>query len=195
MQEKLEETKATLTEAQAALPDDAPTWARAAITYELARVAGRQGRTDEAIATFDKVEALVPGHPAVARAKGEAYAAVWRWEKAAAAFEAATRGAPNDARAWRGLAQALGSLDRRQEALAAAQRGLALEPRDPHLLRSQSLAYSRLAPGSKVAKEARDAWLAHRRDELAPSIRGKCKDPSSDCQKERVPILARKMVQ
>lgn len=194
VQEKLEETKASLLQAQAALPEGAPTWGRAAILYELARVAGRQGRTDEALALFDKVEALVPGHPAVARARGDALAAVWRWELAAKAYRAATEGAPNDSRAWRGLAQALGSLDRRPESLAAAQAGLLLEPRDPHLLRSQSLAYARLAPGSSEAAAAREAWLTHRRDELAPSLRGKCKDPTSDCQRERIPIFARAMV-
>jgi predicted Zn-dependent protease len=156
-------------------------------------VAARQGRTDDAIVLFDQVDKLIPDHPSVARARGDAYAAVWRWEEAVGAYRAATVGAPNDSRAWRGLAQALGSLGRRHESLAAAQSGLGLEPRDPHLLRSQSLAYSKLAPGSKKAKDARRAWLDHRRDELAPSIKGKCKDPTSDCQKERVPIFARQM--
>ena len=193
LQEKLEETRATLTQAREALPEDAPVWARAAITYELGRVAGRQGRTDDAMVLFDEVDRLMPDHPAVARARGDALAAVWRWEKAAVAYEAVTRAAPNDSRGWRGLAQSLGSLGRRTESLAAAQSGLALEPRDPHLLRSQSLAYAKLAPGTPAAEKARKSWLEHRRDEEAPSIQGKCKDPTSECQKERVPVFVRTM--
>ena len=142
---------------------------------------------------FDQAEAIMPGHPAIPLARGKALAQVWRWEQAATAFEEATRRAPNDDRTWRGLANALGSLGKREEGLKAAQRGLKLEPRDAHLLRSQSLAYTKLDPDGPKAKLAHETWLKFRRDEKSSSIKGQCKDPDSDCQRERVPIPTREL--
>ncbi len=191
LQEHLPEARTALTHAQRVLPEDAPTWARASIMLELGKVAGRQGRTSQALEWMDKAEALAPKHPAIALARGDALAAVWRWDAASKAYRQATTLAPLDDRAWRGLTLSLGSLDKRQEALEAAQKGLVLEPRDPHLLRSQHFATKALWPGSPAATQAQDAWLAYKRDEEASQIQGRCADPSSACQQERVPIFAR----
>ena len=191
VQERLEEALTSLKAAEALLPKDAPDWGRAAVLLEQARVLGRQGRTQDAMEMLGRVDAIVPDHPATAKVRAEAHAQVWRWEEAAAAWTSVTRNAPRDDRGWRGLAIALGSLGRRGESLRAAQRGLALEPRDAHLLRSQSIALSRLAPDSEDAKAAQEAWLAYRRDEASSMIKGKCQDPDSDCQFERIPIPER----
>lgn len=196
IQERLEEARVNLEDARQALRDDpaAPDWARAAVLSELARVAGRQGRTDDAHKLLLEAARFAPGHPALALIRGDAHAQVWRWEEAAAAYAEAAQLAPRDARAWRGLAMSLGSLDLREASLRAAVRGLALEPRDPHLLRVQSLAWARLAPEDPRAGLAKEAWLAYRRDDEAPSIKGRCEDPTSgNCQRERVPIFVREL--
>ncbi|MEL6181197.1 MAG: tetratricopeptide repeat protein, partial [Myxococcota bacterium] len=191
VQERLDEALMSLTKAASVLPDDAPVWAKAAVLLEQARVLGRQGRTDDAVALLEKVEVLKPNHPASARVRAESYAQVWRWAEAAEAWIQVTQHAPRDDRGWRGLAIALGSLGKREAALTAAQTGLALEPRDAHLLRSQSLAFARLAPDSEKADVAHEVWMQYRRDEASPGIKGRCADPDSDCQFERVPIPER----
>ncbi len=193
VQEHLEEARHALETAHRLIPADAPKWAHGAVLGELARVAGRQGRTDDAVKLLEKADRVMPGHPALALIRGEAHAQVWRWEQAAEAYAVASKLAPNDARAWRGLAIALGSLGRREEALLAAEAGLALEPRDPHLLRVQSLSWGRLDPDDARADATREAWLAYRRDDMAPTIKGLCDDPSSDCQRERVAVMMREL--
>jgi hypothetical protein len=194
IQENQDEAKRAFEGAREALASDAPPWARASITLELAKVAGRQGRTDDAMALCDEAERLMPGHPAIPLARGEALSNVWRWEPAASAFRLATERAPNDDRGWRGLAIALGSLGRRGESLDAARAGLKQEPRDHNLLLSQSLALDKLAPEDPRAKQAKEVWLRYRRDDLASAIQGKCVDPSSeDCQKARLGVYVTRL--
>lgn len=191
VQERLEEARTTLEKAEEFLTDDAPVWARASVKLELGRVAAREGRTSEAEQLFEEALVLSPEHPAVFLARAEGYAQVWRWEKAARDYRRVTELAPGDDRGWRGLARSLGSLGRREESLKAARRGLALVPRDPHLLRSQSLAFSRVLPETPRAKLAQDTWLRFKRDEAASTIREKCGSEAFDCQGERVPISAK----
>ena len=146
------------------------------------------GRTDEAVALLSSAEALQPKHPAIAFTRGEVTALVWRWAQAEEAYAAAARLAPEDDRAWRQLAIARGSLGLREGSLMAAQTGLRLNSRDPHLLRSQSLALQALVPDSEASALAKEVWLRYRRDDGAPGIKARCKDPAPACQQERVPI-------
>ncbi len=190
LQERLQEPQRALEDAQQALasagggePRD-----RARILLELGRVRGRQGRTDDAEALFKQAEALVGPHPAIALARGESTARVWRWKESAAAYRQAADLAPNDERTWRGLAQALGSLGDAEASYEAAQRGLALEPRDPFLLRSQLLAAKRLDPKDPRVKLAHDAFLANERDPQANAIQIACADQSAECWLERLPV-------
>jgi tetratricopeptide (TPR) repeat protein len=161
------------------------------VEVELGAVLGRMGRTDDAIVHLDRAEALLPDHPATSFTRGEVYAQVWRWAEAERAYTKAARLAPRDDRAWRALAIARGSMGDRQGALESAQMGLELNPRDPHLLRSQSIALAALDPGSARAIEAKRLWLRYRRDDEAPAFKAKCRDEAPDCQRERVPIFAR----
>lgn len=192
-QEHLEEARLVLEQAQQALTPQAPTWARASISLEQARVAGRQGRTEDAERLLEQVAAWQPDHPALWAVRAQSHQQVWRWERAAQAWERVTQLAPRDDRAWSGLALAQGSLGRPQQALLAAQEGLKLESRDPHLLRLQSSALARLRPGSPEAQQAHQAWLDFRRDEEASQIKGRCQDTGSRCQQERVSIFARSL--
>src|SRR5205085_1586824 len=110
----------------------------------LALLEGRSGRPAEALAWAERAEAEIGHHPALDRARGEALALVWRWPAAAEPLARAAAAAPLDDGLWRQLAQAQGSAGHAEEALEAAGRGLALQPRDGDLLLSQALALAKL---------------------------------------------------
>jgi predicted Zn-dependent protease len=152
------------------------------------------GRTDAALRQLDRAEALAPGHPALASLRGEALAQVWRWSEAVPPLEEAARAAPRDDAAWMGLAVALGSRggdDR--AALAAAARGLALQPRDPDMLRVQALALGALAdPGASAALRAYDAF---RPADAIPRVRAACSANVPGCALERSPVHVHRMRQ
>jgi len=149
-----------------------------------ARVLGRQGRVDEALAAV----AGLPAHPAVAAARGEALAAVWRFDEAGAHWAEAVAGAPLSAAGWAELARMRGSLGEDRGALQAAQRGLALAPRHPELLRSQALAAGAL--GLAGAGEAEAAWLAHRPPDGADRLRMRCDREDAECgERGAIPLV------
>jgi tetratricopeptide (TPR) repeat protein len=147
-----------------------------------------EGRADAAAGWLDRAEAEMPGHPAVAFARGSAFARVWRWEEAAGAFAAATAKAADNAGGWAQLAMALGSLGREPEALAAAQRGLALAPRDADLLRVQALALRGLGAPPAPAGAALRAYDEFRPPDRATDVRIACIASVPLCASERDPI-------
>lgn len=183
VQEHLDHARPSLRAALEAAPEGAP---QAMVHLQRARLEGRQGRTDEAVEAADAAEALVGAHPAIARARGDAFAQVWRWEDAAEAYRAAAEGAPLDDSRWAALARAAGSLGEDDEALAAARRGLARNPRDESMLRSQSLALSHLERNG--ADEARQAYLAHRSPDALPTLILECGRQDPRCALERLPV-------
>jgi len=91
------------------------------------------------------------------------------WLRVAAASSA-------DPRVDEALAVSLGSAGNPRAALSSAARGLALDPRQPDLLRVQWLAWSKLYPGatSSLDQRARAAFLDHRRVDAAPGLRSRC---------------------
>jgi len=167
-------------------PPGAPaaTIARAQLT--LARIAGRLGRTGEALAWLDRAAARVGPHPAIDRIRGDALVRVWRFPQAAAAYRRAARATPRDPTLWRALARAAGSAGEDRFALIAAGRGLAGLPHDPSLLRTQALALRALdAPG---ARRATEAWLTHRLPDEGEQLAWRCGDRDGGCERERAPI-------
>jgi tetratricopeptide (TPR) repeat protein len=160
--------------------------ARAMLMALAARVASRQGRAEQAVRWTDRAESVLGPHPALARLRGRAHARVWRWEQAADAFGVAAAGAPRDDKLWRWLARARGSAGDNRPALLAARRGLQLTPRDPGLLRSQSLALRELS--SPHHPEARQAFVEHRSPDKLPALRSRCGRTQPPCQRDRQPI-------
>ncbi|MDH3199758.1 MAG: multiheme c-type cytochrome [Myxococcales bacterium] len=151
-----------------------------------ARLASVQGRTEDAVAAARRAEALVGPHPVFDRVRGDAYARVWRWSEAAEAYRQVVEASPGDWTAWRALARAYGSLADDQNALAAAELGLRLAPRDESLLRSRSLALTSLGhPDAAVAEEA---WLQHRTPDSAPKMLAACERDHVRCRTDRQPI-------
>jgi len=182
VQEHLDDARPSLAAALREAPDDA---SRARVHLQRARLEGRQGRLAAALAAARRAERLVGEHPAIHRVRGDAYAQVWRWEDAAAAYRRAAEGAPLDESRWTDLAQALGSAGVDADALEAADRGLTLSPRDPGLLRSRYLALSSL---ERPDAAARERYLAHRVPDALSTLRLRCGQRSTWCARERLPV-------
>ena len=183
VQERLDEARGPLAAALEAADDDR---ARAAVFVLLGRLAGRQGRLEEALRHLERADELVPNHPAVWWSRGHAYAQVWQWESAAHAYEVASELAPNDVLVWRDLARARGSAGDERGALEASWEGLRFGPRHPDLLRSQSLALTALE--DERADEARALFLEHRRVDEQPRLLRRCQREIPGCDRDRQPV-------
>lgn len=171
---------------------------RAQIFAGLSAVATRQGRVDDARAYATKAAALAPGHPAPAWLEGQALAAVWRWEQAAAPLQRAADAAPMDPAVWADLALARGSAGQSAQALQAARAGLQYNPRHSDLLRIQALAHAELtsrpesaaSAAAAPADEVMSAYLDHRPPDNTPRVRSACSRDVPGCARERLPVHA-----
>jgi tetratricopeptide (TPR) repeat protein len=193
LQEWVGEARPPLERALAVAPGDRE---RAMVMSILAQIASREGRPEEAIAWADRAEPLAPGHPALARVRGEALANVWRWVDAVPHLENAARLTPRDDSSFTRLALAAGSAGLGDEAIEATRRGLALQPRDADLLRVQALAFlalPSLGATADAARSAEDAYLRHRPADEAPGIRAKCSRDVPGCALERNPVHTHEM--
>ena len=187
LQEDVDSARPSLERALELLPASASR-ERAMVLEAMARVAIREGRTDEAMARLDEAEALVPDHPAIAHARGEALGNVWRWKEATVPLRRAALLSTLDDGLWSHLAIAYGSADDPREALESAAHGLALAPRDADMLRIQALALERLgAPPDDVAR-AREALARWRPPDDAPGLKNACSQRFAWCALERVPV-------
>lgn len=193
-QEHVQDARAPLELARSLLASDpaARPRDRAAVVHALGRLASLEGRANDALALFDQAEKLVGHHPAIDYGRGQATARVWRWAEAAEAFQRASEGAPENVDGWVQLAMALGSLDRETEALAAAQRGLALFPRQADLLRVQALALKSL--GADDSDPALVAYDDHRPPDYAYQLRITCAANDEMCELERDPVHVHDLV-
>ncbi|MGE0784536.1 MAG: multiheme c-type cytochrome [Sandaracinaceae bacterium] len=183
VQEHLDGARPSLDDAYRSAPDER---ARAMVIALRARVEGLEGRLDAALDAVADAEAILGERAALHRLRGDAYAQVWRWDDAAAAYLRAAEAAPLDDSRWIDLARALGSAGRDREALDAAQRGLARVPRDESLLRSQYLAVSHLSLPTEEA--AHEAYLAHRSVDELSALRLRCGERYEACALERLPV-------
>jgi len=151
-----------------------------------ARLAVAEGRLRESVRFAGRAEAIVGPHPVLDRARGDAFALVWRWQEAVTSYRRVADASPNDPSAWRSLARGYGSLGQDNEALSAAERGLALSPHDESLLRTKALSLRAL--GDPRAAEAERMWLAHRTPDVRPALLAACERSHEVCAKDRQPI-------
>ena len=190
LQEHLEDARAPLMLALEQVEKDpaAGPRERAMVLIQLGRLEGLQGRTAEAVVWLDRAKALLPDAPAIEFARGTAFARVWRWREAADALQLAAPRAPDNPAGWTELAMALGSLGLEKDALAAAQHGLALSPRDADCLRVQALAVRALGADGPDADRALDAYDRFRPPDRQTDLRIACTAKDPLCARERDPI-------
>ncbi len=187
--ERLDEARQVLDLARAATPvGDAGAKPRAMIDVQLAWVAAKQGRADDALALVAAVRAAVQAHawpepPVLAFIATDALARVWRWQEAVAPARAFVVAAPLNTTAWVMLARVLGSVGDNAAALDASNRGLAIAPREPDLLRSQAVALAGL--GRPEATAALAAFERFRTPDNAAEVRIRCVRQNPQCNRER----------
>jgi tetratricopeptide (TPR) repeat protein len=181
-QEYLDEARPSLLAALAGLPADDQR-GHAMVMTALGTLAGRQGRTSEAMEWLDRAERLVPGHAAINASRGSALTRVWRWREAVAPLAAAVAKAATNRQAHGALAMALGSVGSHREALAAAHAGLAVTPRDEALLRVQALSLAAL--GAADAASALDAYDGFRTPDVISDLRFACAVRDPMCAREQ----------
>jgi tetratricopeptide (TPR) repeat protein len=180
--ERLDESRSVLERALALAPAGRP---RAMVLVQLAQVASKQGRVDDALALVAQARALVPAPgPAVLDAiASDALMRVWRWEEAVAPAAAVAQKAAGNSYAWMMAARCYGSVNDNAAALAAATKGLELAPRDPDLLRSQATALAALKhPDADAALSAYDRF---RSPDHSAELRISCAAGSTRCARER----------
>jgi tetratricopeptide (TPR) repeat protein len=184
--ERLEEAKTVLEGALAAAPEGKP---KAMVLVQLAWVASKQGRADDALAIVAQARGLLsspqmPTGPAVLdNIAADALMRVWRWQEAVAPSQAAAKKAPGNSAAWVMVARCLGSVGDDVAALAAAVTGLELSPRDSDLLRSQATALAALhRPEADAALAAYDRF---RSPDVSAELRIECAADSTRCARER----------
>jgi hypothetical protein len=181
--ERLDEARTVLGRALSIAPPGRP---RAMILVQLAQVAAKQGRADDALALVEQARALLPppGPPVLDAIESDALMRVWRWDAALAPAVAATRKAASNSHAWMMAARCYGSVNDNVAALAAATKGLELAPRDPDLLRSQATALAALKrPEADAALAAYDRF---RSPDSSDELRIACAADSPRCARERV---------
>ncbi|HTR49925.1 MAG TPA: multiheme c-type cytochrome [Kofleriaceae bacterium] len=180
--ERLDEARAVLEQALHDAPDGS---AQAMVLVQLAWVADKQGRADDALALVAYARALLaPKSPAVLDAiAAEAQMRVWKFDAAVAPAAAAAKRAPGNAAAWTMLARCYGSVGDDADELAAATTGLELAPRDPDLLRSQATALAALhRPEAPAALAAYDRF---RSPDASAELRISCAADSARCARDR----------
>lgn len=155
------------------------------VQWALGSLAGRRGQLDRALTLLSAAERTLGPLPSIHRARGEAYAQVWRWSDAATAWRAAVALAPNDLPLWQSLAMAEASAGRYPQALAAAQAGLRLHPRDGDCLRVQALALERLGASASTALDVALRW---RVPDDGPVARARCSARVPGCDARRNPV-------
>lgn len=188
VQERLDEARPSLLEALRLLSRNDQATARdsAMVMTALGLLAGRQGRTDEALSWLDRAQESLPEHAAIASIRGAALTRVWRWRDAEQPLMRAAERAPGNANAWADLAIALGSQGKPTRALEAAITGLAIAPRHGALLRVQALSLRAL--DAPLAASALDAYDVFRKPDRIADIRFRCASRSDMCARERQPV-------
>jgi predicted Zn-dependent protease len=168
------------------------------IETQLAWVASKQNRVDEALAHVKRARALLAAAPTNAAnsppvfdaIEADVYVRAHRWVEAIAPARRCTERAPKNSAAWAVYARALVAAAKTKPefatALDAATRGLELAPRDPDLLRSQATALVGLR--DPRAKEAQAAYTRFRSPDEAPGLRIRCAHKSESCARDRNPV-------
>ena len=173
---------------------------RAMALGALAAVASREGRVNEtfdvaARADFAAKEAGMEPPVATQRLRGDVLVSTWRLAEAAPLFLDVASRAPRDDLSWVTAATTFGGAGDASAALAAARRGLTVQPRDGDLLRVQALSLASFAVDDTTRAASEAAFLERRTPDEAPGVRAKCSAKVAGCANERVPVHVHAMRQ
>ena len=187
-----DEPRAVLEAALRVAPDPR---SRAMISAQLGWVAAKQGRADDAVRLVHDARELlaaataagpVSEPPVLDAIIADAFVRLNRWDEALAPAKSCTERAPKNTAAWGVYAKVLVALGEHTKALAAATRGLELNPRDPELLRSQATALSALR--DPRAEAAQTAYVRFRIPDEAAGLRVRCIKGNERCMRLRNPV-------
>ncbi len=183
---KIDDAKPHLERALAAAPDAR---SKAMVETQLGWVAAKQGREADVRGHIARVRELLElptgtPNPAVLDAiAAEVHIKLTKYEAAVAPAQACTKSVPQNVAAWQVYARVLVAVGRFDDALAAAVKGLALNPRDPNLLASQATALAGLK--DPEAPAAQDAFTRFKFHDEAAGLRIRCIKGSERCRRDR----------
>jgi hypothetical protein len=181
VQERTEQALGSLEHALREAPE------RAEPYVERARLAIRQGRTDEAFQWLDAAAQRAPGTSTVSYLRGVAGSDVWRWAETTAPLAEAWRLERGDVRIAEMYANSLGIAGRHREALDVIIAGLAIDPERAQLHNLQALELDALG-ATHEATRARAAWNRYRLPDDLPRLRARCKREVPNCARETEPL-------
>lgn len=138
--------------ATAAAPSDPA--AAANLYANLAAHHIEQGEHAQAADAAQAALRTAPDHPQAKRSLGMAQLSLQRWGDAAQNLDEAARAEPNDADLQVALGYAYERLGRREDALAAFERAIALKPDHPEALQNRAATLDRMGAASPEAKAA-----------------------------------------
>ena len=183
LQERVGEARVSLDAARREAPERAETW------VETARLAIREGRTDEAHRLLDEAARRAPDSPAIPYLRGVAGSDVWRWAETVAPLGEVYRLVPGNVRVAEMFANSLGIAGRHREALRVITEGLAIDPERAQLLHLQAIELDALGAPDEAAASRR-AWERHRPPVDLPGLRSRCKRDVPHCALETIPLHA-----
>ncbi len=134
----------------------------------LGRIAGRQGRWEDAEAQYSTVLSMSPSHVEAKGLLGHALVQQQRFDTAVPLLTQFARARTNNVEAWNELGVALANMGRIAEATTAFARAVALEPAHAEALRNLATAYF---DGGDVSAAAHYADLALAARPADPGIR------------------------
>ncbi len=156
--------------------------------FELARVAMREGRTDEALRWLDAVSQHGGDTAAGYFLRAEAMGDVWRWDETVVSAQRAFELRPRSLRIMEALANGLGIAGRHADALRVIQSGLAIDPERAQLQNLQAMELEALGAPRDQTAQAREAYLRYRVHDDATGLREACARDHAACARERVPM-------
>jgi tetratricopeptide (TPR) repeat protein len=109
----------------------------------LGLLAGREGRTAEAVSDFKEALRMSPDHLIALNNLGSAYRQMKRWDEARTTYERALQFGPNDADANYGLGMVFAQLDDTARAFELLQRALKARSAYPEALNNLGILYLR----------------------------------------------------
>ncbi len=185
VQERVGEARGSLEIArnsQADLPSRSP-----APLIELARIALRQSRVEDAHGLLNTAQQMDPRSVVPDYLRALASADVWHFSDTIAPLFRVRAALPQHPRTIELLANALGLEGRHQEALSLVFQGLNIDPERPQLLNLMAMELRSLNAESE-AVSAREAYERHRFHDGVPRLRSKCKRDVPRCQRESEPV-------